>query len=81
MKDFRLKIKPQRGVTYECYNGYIDRIGNRVRRGRRYYYANDSFTNDYYFFPVSGKGFAIMVPKAKFMSHFVPVNPIEYGNE
>jgi hypothetical protein len=81
MKDFRLKIKPQRGVTYECYMGYSDRMGGRVRRGRRYHYVSDSFFHDYYFYPVSGKGFAVMVPKEKFASHFCPVNPVDCCDE
>jgi hypothetical protein len=70
------KIKPQRGITYECYMGYTDRMKNRIRRGKRYCYVSDSFTNDYYFYPVSGKGYAVMVPKDKFTSYFVPLNPL-----
>jgi len=81
MKDFRLKIKPQRGVTYECYMGMTDRTGTRVRRGRRFSYFSDNFTDDYYFYPISGQGFAVMVPKEKFVSHFVPVNPVECCEE
>jgi hypothetical protein len=78
MKDFRLKIKPQPGVTYECYIGYTDRTGVRVRRGRRYYMLREGFTDDYYFYPISNKGFAVMIPKKKFVSHFVPINPLEW---
>ena len=29
-------IKPQRGITYECYMGFTDKMGARARRGRRY---------------------------------------------
>ena len=74
-------IKPQRGVTYECYMGMTDMTDLRVRRGRRYYYANDSFTSAYFLYPISGKGFAVMIPKEKFASHFVPVNSLEYCDE
>jgi len=74
-------IKPLRGITYECYMGMTDGTGTRIRRGKRYYYASDSFTSAYYFYPISGKGFAVLVPKDKFASHFIPVNPIGYGDE
>jgi hypothetical protein len=81
MKDFRLKIKPQRGVTYECYMGYTDRMGTRVRRGRRYAVLSEGLRDDYYMISISGKGFGIAVPKEKFASHFIPVNPLECCDE
>jgi hypothetical protein len=81
MKDFRLKIKPQRGVTYECYMGYTDRMGTRVRRGRRYAVLSEGLRDDYYMISISGKGFGIAVPKEKFVSHFIPVNPLECCDE
>lgn len=71
------KIKPQRGVTYECYMGFTGIMETRARRGRRYYFNTDNFHGFYYMYPVSGKGYSIMVPKEKFVSHFVPVNPID----
>jgi hypothetical protein len=70
-------IKAQPGVTYECYMGMTDTMGVRARRGRRYYMLMDSFSGNYYFYPVSNKGYAVMIPKKKFASHFCPVNPIE----
>jgi len=74
-------IKAQPGVTYECYMGMTDRTGTRVRRGRRYYMLTDGFTDNYYFYPISGKGYAVMVPKEKFVSHFIPLNPIDCCGE
>jgi len=74
-------IKAQPGVTYECYMGMSDRTGTRVRRGRRYYMLTDGFTDNYYLYPISGRGFAVMVPKKRFASHFIPVNPIEGCDE
>jgi hypothetical protein len=70
------KIKPQRGITYECCKGFTDRTGTRARRGRRYVFLSDSFTNDFFMFTVHDKGYAVMVPKKEFASHFVPLNPI-----
>jgi hypothetical protein len=72
------KQKPQRGVTYECYMGFSGQIlDTRARRGRRYYFSADSFHGYYYMYPISGRGHAVMVPKERFESHFVPVNPID----
>lgn len=70
-------IRPQRGITYECYRGFTDRMGARARRGRRYVFLSDSFTGDFFMFTVSGRGLAIAVNKKKFTAHFIPVNPIE----
>jgi len=74
-------IKAQPGVTYECYMGMTDRTGTRVRRGRRFSTLRDGFTDHYYLYPTSGRGFAVMVPKERFASHFVPVNPVECCDE
>lgn len=74
-------IKAQYGITYECYIGFSDGGGARVRRGRRYYMLTDGFSDNYYFYPVSGRGFGVMIPKEKFASHFVPVNPIDCCDE
>jgi hypothetical protein len=71
------KIKPQRGITYECYIGFTDHMGARARRGRRYVFLSDSFTDYFFMFTVSDKGLAIAVPKEKFVSHFIPLNPID----
>ena len=72
----KIKIKPQRGVTYECYMGLTDITGARARRGRRYVFVSDSFRDCWFMFPASNKGFAVMVPKEKFASHFIPLNPL-----
>ena len=74
-------IKAQRGITYECYMGYTDSMGTRVRRGKRYAVFSEGLRDDYYMISISGKGFSIAVPKEKFASHFVPVNPVECCDE
>jgi hypothetical protein len=71
------KIKPQRGITYECYAGFTDITDTRARRGRRYVFLADSFRDDWFMFPASNKGIAVMVPKEKFASHFIPLNPLD----
>jgi hypothetical protein len=71
------KIKAQFGVTYECYIGYTDRMGTRVRRGRKYVLMSQGMRDDYYMIGSSGKGFGIAVPRKKFASHFVPLNPLD----
>ena len=72
-----MTIRPKRGVTYECYMGFTDRTGTRVRRKRRYVFLSDGFNNYWYMYPVSNKGFAVMVPKKEFASRFIPLNPID----
>jgi len=74
-------IKAKRGVTYECYMGYTDSMGTRVRRGRRYALLSEGFIDNYYMISVSGKGYGVAVPKEEFVSHFIPVNPIECCEE
>lgn len=69
-------FKPQPGITYECYMGYTDRMGKRVRRGTKYYYIQDSFRDFWYMFTVSGRGVAAAIDKGKFEKHFIPVNPL-----
>ena len=71
-----MQIKPQRGVRYECYMGYTDNMGTRVRRGRLYIFEKDNFHGFYLMYTASGKGYSIAVDKDKFTSHFIPVNPI-----
>jgi hypothetical protein len=77
----KIVLKPQRGITYECYMGYTDRMGTRVRRGNRYAVLSEGLRDDYYMISISGRGFGIAVPKAKFVSHFIPVNPLECCGE
>jgi len=70
------KQKPHRGVTYECYIGYTDRMGTRVRRKRKYVLLSENSFLDYYMIGSSGRGFSVAVPRDKFTSHFIPVNPL-----
>ena len=78
----KLKIKPQRGVTYECYVGYTDDRGNRVRKGQRYYlYASGEFRGIYVMSSISDRGDFKIVETHKFPSHFVPVNPLNCCDE
>ena len=70
-------IRPQRGITYECYRGFTDRMGARARRGRRYCFLSNSFTEYFFMFTISDRGLAVAVDKKKFAAHFIPVNPIE----
>jgi hypothetical protein len=72
----KTKIRPQRGVTYECYIGYTDRMGTRVRRKRKYVLLSENSFLDYYMIGSSGRGFLVAVPRDKFTSHFIPVNPL-----
>ena len=74
------KIKPQRGVTYECCKGFTDHMNVRVRRGTRYVFFNDNFRDYWFMFKASYKGFAAAVPKDKFESHFIPLNPLSSMN-
>ena len=71
-----MKIKAKRGVTYECYRGYTDRMGSRVRRGQRYYVLGESLSY-YAILSPSGQGDVKIVDKDKFASQFVPINPID----
>jgi len=71
------KIKPQRGVTYECYIGFTDHTGVRARRGRRYVFVSDNFRDFWFMFPANDKGYAVAAPKDKFASHFIPLNPLD----
>ena len=73
-------IKAQRGITYECYIGFSDMSGARARRGQRYAMQCD-YRDFYSVIPVSGKGYSKMIRKEKFMSHFIPLNPLGYGDE
>ena len=68
-------IKPQRGVTYECYIGYTDRMGGRVRKGQRYFYMSE-FRDFYMIMSPNMTGHCKTIDKDKFTSHFIPLNPI-----
>jgi len=72
----KIVIKAQRGITYECYMGFSDMSGARARRGQRYALQGD-FRDFYSVILVSGQGYSKMIRKEKFVSHFVPVNPVE----
>lgn len=74
------KIKPQRGITYECYKGFSDWTGAKARRGQRYALQGE-YSSFYSVIPVSGKGHSKAIDKEKFASHFVPVNPLECCDE
>lgn len=71
------RMKPKPGITYECYMGYTDDLGVRVRRKRRYIFKKDRFLTFYLMYTASGRGYAVAVPKEKFEAHFIPVNPID----
>jgi len=73
-------IKAQYGITYECYIGFSDGSGARARRVQRYALSCD-YRDFYSVIPVSGKGYSKMIRKEKFMSHFIPVNPIDCCDE
>jgi len=70
-----MTIKPQRGVTYECYMGFTDFMGNRARKGQRVYYMSE-FRDFYYMMSINGTGYGKAIDKKKFMAHFCPVNPL-----
>jgi len=69
-------IKPQQGIVYECYKGFIDQFGDRCRAGQKFTYDGDegmSEENEYYTFDkASGRGIQIAVPLDKFAAHFIP---------
>ena len=73
-------IKAQRGITYECYRGFTDVSGARARRRQRYALQGD-YRDFYSVICVSGQGYSKMIRKEKFASHFIPLNPLGYGDE
>lgn len=73
-------IKAQSGVTYECYIGFTDHMGSRVRRGQRYYMMSE-WRDFYYMHSTNRRGYGKAVSKKKFASHFVPVNPLNGCDE
>ena len=70
-----MTIKPQRGITYECYMGYIDHMGNRIRKGQQYFLMGE--LRDYWvMMNPNMKGFCKSVKKKEFASHYIPLNPL-----
>ena len=69
-------IKPQQGIVYECYKGFVDHYGDRCRAGQKFTYDGDegmSEENEYYTLDkASGRGIQIAVPLDKFASYFIP---------
>ena len=69
-------IKPQQGVVYECYKGFVDHYGDRCRTGQKFTYDGDNGMaeeNEYYTLDkASGRGIQIAVPLDKFAAHFIP---------
>jgi hypothetical protein len=68
-------IKPQYGVTYECYIGCMDNNGARVRKGQRYYLYTE-FGTFYAMQLIKGNGYTKSIDKDKFTSHFIPLNSL-----
>ena len=69
------KIKPHRGVTYECYVGYKDHMGNRIRKGQQYFLMGE--LRDYWVvMNPTMKGHCKSVKKGEFAAHFIPLNPL-----
>lgn len=76
------KIKPQQGVTYECYKGFTDQYGDRCRSGQKFtWYKEDidyPYSGYYIMERASGRGVNIAVPVNKFQSYFIPVDTEGY---
>lgn len=79
------KIKPQQGVTYECYKGFTDHYGDRCRSGQKFIWSKDDrdypYSGYYVMEKVSGRGVNIAVPVDKFSSFFIPVNVENESND
>jgi hypothetical protein len=79
------KIRPQHGVTYECYKGFKDSYGDYCRTGQKFKWSTEhdehEFTGYYVMEKASGRGINIAVPVDSFHSYFIPVDvkkpPIE----
>ena len=70
-----IKIKPQYGITYECYIGYKDHMGNRVRKGQQYFLMGE--LRDYWvMMNPTMKGYHKSIKKEEFASHYIPLNPL-----
>ena len=78
-------IKPQQGVTYECYKGFTDQYGDRCRSGQKFtWYKEDidyPYSGYYVMEKASGRGVNIAVPVDSFHSYFIPVNVNGYAAE
>ena len=76
------KIKPQHGVTYECYKGCTDSYGDYCRPGQKFKWSTEhdehEFTGYYVMEKASGRGVNIAVPVGEFQSYFIPVDAKEY---
>ncbi len=76
------KIKPQQGVTYECYKGFTDSYGDYCRPGQKFKwcieYDECESTGYYVMEKASGRGVNIAVPVGEFQSYFIPVDAKEY---
>ena len=69
-------IKPHRGITYECYIGYVDHMGNRVRKGQHFFLMGE--LRDYYLMMNPNmKGYNKSIKKKEFASHYIPLNPLD----
>lgn len=79
------KIKPQHGVTYECYKGFTDQYNDRCRSGQKFKWSTDydesEFTGYYVMEKTSGRGVNIAVPVDNFHSYFIPVDVNGYAVE
>ena len=70
------KIKPQYGITYECYVGYTDHMESKVRKGRRFVFMGE--LRDYYLMiSPNMKGHHRSIKKNEFVSHFIPLNLLD----
>jgi len=69
-----MSIKPKVGVIYECYKGFTDKYGDRVRKGQKFILKDeDNIYDDCYILDkASGRGVDICINKDKFTSHFIP---------
>ena len=76
------KIKPQQGVTYECYKGFTDQYNDRCRSGQKFKWSIEhdehEFTGYYVMEKASGRGVNIAVPVNEFQSYFIPVDTEGY---
>jgi hypothetical protein len=67
--------KPQYGVTYECCASFTDFMGNRARKGQKYYFYT-TFGIGYSMLSPSNRGNTKIIEHNRFMSHFIPLNPL-----
>jgi hypothetical protein len=76
------KIRPQHGVTYECYKGFTDQYNDRCRSGQKFKWSTEhdenEFTGYYVMEKASGRGINIAVPVDSFHSYFIPVDAKGY---